>query len=55
MLVFSAGAVIDARAGSIVVLIAGRALQGLAGAVFPLAFGIVRDSFSRSGSRAGCR
>jgi EmrB/QacA subfamily drug resistance transporter len=44
---FSAGAVINALAGSIEVVIAGRVLQGVAGGVFPLAFGIVRDTFPR--------
>ena len=33
--------------GSIEVVIAGRLLQGVAGGVFPLAFGIVRDTFPR--------
>jgi EmrB/QacA subfamily drug resistance transporter len=47
LLVFSAGAVINALANSIGVLIAGRVLQGVAGGVFPLAFGIVRDTFPR--------
>jgi MFS family permease len=47
MVVFSIGAVINALAGSIEVLIAGRVLQGVAGGVFPLAFGIVRDTFPR--------
>src|SRR4051795_10350697 len=45
--IFSAGAVINALAGSIEVVIAGRLLQGAAGGVFPLAFGIVRDTFPR--------
>ena len=45
LLVFSAGGVINALAGSIEVLIAGRVLQGVAAGVFPLAFGIVRDTF----------
>ena len=44
---FSLGAVINALAGSIEVVIAGRVLQGVAGGVFPLAFGIVRDTFPR--------
>ena len=44
---FSAGAVINALAGSIEVVIAGRVLQGVAGGVFPLAFGIIRDTFPR--------
>ena len=47
LLLFSAGAVINALAGSIGVVIAGRVLQGVAGGVFPLAFGIVRDTFPR--------
>ena len=42
---FSVGAVINAIAPSIEVLIAGRVLQGVAGGVFPLAFGIIRDTF----------
>src|SRR3954463_9562994 len=45
MLVFAAGAVINALAPTIEVVIAGRVLQGAAGGVFPLAFGIVRDTF----------
>jgi EmrB/QacA subfamily drug resistance transporter len=44
---FSLGAVINALAPTIEVVIAGRILQGVAGGVFPLAFGIVRDTFPR--------
>jgi EmrB/QacA subfamily drug resistance transporter len=44
---FALGAVINAFAPTIEVLIAGRVLQGVAGGVFPLAFGIVRDTFPR--------
>ena len=44
---FSVGAVINALAPTIEVLIAGRVLQGVAGGVFPLAFGIIRDTFPR--------
>ena len=47
MLLFCAGGVINALAPSIEVVIAGRVLQGAAGGVFPLAFGIVRDTFPR--------
>jgi EmrB/QacA subfamily drug resistance transporter len=47
LVLFSAGAVINALAGSIHVVIAGRLLQGVAGGVFPLAFGVVRDTFPR--------
>jgi EmrB/QacA subfamily drug resistance transporter len=45
LLVFSAGSVVCALAGSIEVLVAGRVVQGVAGGVFPLAFGIVNDEF----------
>lgn len=43
MVVFAIGTVGAALATSIAALIAARALQGAAGAIFPLAFGIVRD------------
>src|SRR3954466_1981730 len=45
LLVFSLGSGGGALAGSIGVVIAGRVLQGVAAGVFPLAFGIVRDTF----------
>jgi MFS family permease len=38
------GCVISAVAQSLTVLVAGRVVQGIAGAVFPLAFGIIRDA-----------
>jgi EmrB/QacA subfamily drug resistance transporter len=41
--IFSVGSVVCATAGSIEQLIAGRVIQGVAGGVFPLAFGIVND------------
>jgi EmrB/QacA subfamily drug resistance transporter len=47
MLLFCAGGAVNALAPSIEVVIAGRVLQGAAGGVFPLAFGIVRDTFPR--------
>lgn len=43
MIIFAVGTVGAALANSIALLIAARALQGAAGAIFPLAFGIVRD------------
>ena len=43
LLIFSAGAVVCAVAPTIEVLIAGRVLSGVAGGVFPLAFGIIND------------
>lgn len=45
MLAFVAGTIVAALASSIVVLILARGLQGAAGAIFPLSFGIIRDEF----------
>jgi EmrB/QacA subfamily drug resistance transporter len=45
LLLFSVGTVVCALGNSIGVLIAGRVIQGVAGGVFPLAFGIIRDTF----------
>jgi EmrB/QacA subfamily drug resistance transporter len=45
LVVFGAGSVVCAMSHSIEMLIAGRAVQGTAAAVFPLAFGIIRDEF----------
>lgn len=45
--VSAAGTMLAALAGSVGVLIAARAIQGVGAATFPLAFGIVRDEFPR--------
>ena len=45
LIVFAVGSLVCAFSHSIGLLIAGRAIQGVAGAVFPLAFGIIRDEF----------
>jgi EmrB/QacA subfamily drug resistance transporter len=45
LLALAAGCLLAAVAPTIGVLIAARVLQGLGGAVFPLAFGIIRDEF----------
>jgi EmrB/QacA subfamily drug resistance transporter len=45
--VFALGSVVCSIGGSIEVLILGRAIQGAGGAIFPLAFGIIRDEFPR--------
>ena len=42
--VFAAGGVLGAFATSLEMLIAARVIQGLGGAIFPLAFGIARDA-----------
>ena len=46
LLAVALGSVIAATAPTIGVLIAGRVVQGLGGAMFPLAFGIIRDEFA---------
>jgi EmrB/QacA subfamily drug resistance transporter len=45
--VFGLGSVVAAVAGSLPAMIAGRAIQGSGGAIFPLAIGIIRDEFPR--------
>jgi EmrB/QacA subfamily drug resistance transporter len=43
--VFGVGSLVAALSHTIAMLIAGRVIQGVGGAVFPLAFGIIRDEF----------
>jgi EmrB/QacA subfamily drug resistance transporter len=45
LLVLAAGTLVSALADSLAVMVIGRVIQGAAGAIFPLAFGIVRDEF----------
>jgi MFS family permease len=45
MAVFIAGSVVCALGDSLALLVGGRILQGAAGGVFPLAYGIIRDTF----------
>jgi EmrB/QacA subfamily drug resistance transporter len=47
LVAFAAGALVAALSHSLELLVAGRAIQGAGGAVFPLAFGIIRDEFPR--------
>jgi EmrB/QacA subfamily drug resistance transporter len=47
LVVLGAGTLIAALADSVEVMILGRVVQGAGGAVFPLAFGIIRDEFPR--------
>jgi EmrB/QacA subfamily drug resistance transporter len=47
LVAFAGGLLISALSHSIELLVIGRAVQGLGGAVFPLAFGIIRDEFPR--------
>src|SRR5436190_23234286 len=41
------GAAVSAVATSLTVMLIGRVIQGAAGGIFPLAFGIIRDEFPR--------
>jgi EmrB/QacA subfamily drug resistance transporter len=45
LIVFAVGSLVAALSASIETLILGRVIQGAAGAVFPLSFGIIRDEF----------
>jgi len=45
LVIFALGSLVCALSHSIGVLIAGRAIQGAGGAIFPLSFGIIRDEF----------
>jgi EmrB/QacA subfamily drug resistance transporter len=53
LLVLGAGTLISALSTSLVMLVVGRAVQGAGGAIFPLAFGIIRDEFPREKVGAG--
>jgi EmrB/QacA subfamily drug resistance transporter len=45
LLIFAAGSAVCALAPSLAVLVAGRIIQGVGGGIFPLAFGIIRETF----------
>jgi EmrB/QacA subfamily drug resistance transporter len=53
MAVLGAGTLLAALARSIAVLILARVIQGAGGAIFPLAFGIIRDEFPREKAAQG--
>jgi EmrB/QacA subfamily drug resistance transporter len=53
LLAFAAGSLVAALAHSMGVLIVGRTIQGAGGAIFPLAFGIIRDEFPREKVASG--
>ena len=53
LLLFALGSLIAALSTSLGLLVAGRAVQGAGGAVFPLAFGIIRDEFPRERVASG--
>src|SRR5258708_27267867 len=43
----SAGTLVAALAAALPLMLVGRVIQGAAGGIFPLAFGIIRDEFPR--------
>jgi EmrB/QacA subfamily drug resistance transporter len=45
LLVFAVGSAVCALAPSLAVLVIGRVIQGVGGGIFPLAFGIIRETF----------
>ena len=49
----SVGAVVSAVSSSLPLMLVGRVIQGAAGGIFPLAFGIIRDEFPRERVAAG--
>lgn len=44
---FALGSVLSALTGELLVVVAGRVVQGLGGGIFPLCFAIIRDEFPR--------
>lgn len=53
LVLLSVGTFVSALAGSLPVMLVGRVVQGAAGGIFPLAFGIIRDEFPRHRVAAG--
>src|SRR5260370_14473180 len=47
LVLLSVGTLVSAFAASLPLMLAGRVVQGAAGGIFPLAFGIIRDEFPR--------
>src|ERR1700759_5517705 len=45
--ILCAGTALSAIATTLPVMLAGRALQGIGGAIFPLSFSVIRDEFPR--------
>ena len=48
LVLLAAGTLISAFATTLAVMLVGRVVQGAAGGIFPLAFGIIRDEFPRA-------
>jgi EmrB/QacA subfamily drug resistance transporter len=53
LVLLSLGTVVSASSTSLPLMLVGRVIQGAAGGIFPLAFGIIRDEFPRRRVAAG--
>ncbi len=53
LVLLSVGTVVSAISTTLAVMLVGRVIQGAAGGIFPLAFGIIRDEFPRARVAAG--
>jgi EmrB/QacA subfamily drug resistance transporter len=53
LVLLSVGTVVSALSTSLPLMLVGRVIQGVAGGIFPLAFGIIRDEFPRERVAAG--
>jgi EmrB/QacA subfamily drug resistance transporter len=53
LVLLATGTLMSAVASSMILLVAGRAVQGVAGGMFPLAFAIIRDEFPRERVASG--
>jgi EmrB/QacA subfamily drug resistance transporter len=53
LVLLSVGTVVSALSTSLPLMLVGRVIQGAAGGIFPLAFGIIRDEFPRARVAAG--
>jgi EmrB/QacA subfamily drug resistance transporter len=53
LIVLGIGTLVSALSSSLEMLVAGRAIQGAGGAIFPLSFGIIRDEFPPAKVGAG--
>jgi EmrB/QacA subfamily drug resistance transporter len=53
LVILAGGTLVSALAHSVTLLVVGRVIQGTGGAIFPLAFGIIRDEFPTGSVASG--
>jgi EmrB/QacA subfamily drug resistance transporter len=53
LIILTGGTLVSALANSVTLLVVGRVIQGTGGAIFPLAFGIIRDEFPHGSVASG--